>query len=180
MASYKRKYTDTLTGGTRDVNPQWFKMRVNSVANDSDTPSVFAVAAYPVPIQRLPDRSMAQVMEILKVQWNLPGPDPNCIESTIKEGIIWSTLSVRSNATTTGGNTALSDPSLVDCALRSHLSKDPGSMLPVLLPIVGNVDGQPLEAELEFDYSKCSSFVYVLTILFLFGFSSICISQSLR
>lgn len=51
-----------LTGGTGDVNPQWMQFTVTQSGADTTT-----TQSQPIPIQRLPDRGRAQVMEILKV-----------------------------------------------------------------------------------------------------------------
>jgi len=53
-----------LTGGTGDVNPQWFTMNATESATDTTT-----TEAFPIPIQRLPSGRGAQVMEIFKVFW---------------------------------------------------------------------------------------------------------------
>lgn len=65
MSIYKRRYSrDTLTGGTKDVNPQYFTMTAVMSGNDTTTTTQF-----PIPIQRLPQGGRAQVMEVLKVYW---------------------------------------------------------------------------------------------------------------
>lgn len=53
-----------LTGGTGDVNPQWF------FCADFDPGGTFATTSVPIPIQRLNGNrgSTAQVMEILKAE----------------------------------------------------------------------------------------------------------------
>lgn len=58
-----------ISGGTLDVNPQWFTMVATQSAADTTTTTTF-----PIPIQRLPNSGRAQVMEILKIQWQLPAP----------------------------------------------------------------------------------------------------------
>ena len=63
-----RKSKDTLTGGTKDVNPQWFGTPQVSVG----TVGTAIQTAVPLPIQRLSSSSgRAQVMEVLKVEWHL-------------------------------------------------------------------------------------------------------------
>lgn len=53
----------SLTGGSGDVNPQYFTMQVVQTAADT-----FTQTQFPIPIQRMPSRgSKAQVMEILRV-----------------------------------------------------------------------------------------------------------------
>lgn len=61
----KRKYS-SLTGGTGDVNPQWYKLTVQMTAADTDTTAIF-----PLPTYRLQNSSgRSWVMEILKIQWD--------------------------------------------------------------------------------------------------------------
>lgn len=58
----KRSYGDTLTGGSRDVNPQFLSFLVTESAVDTTTTITQAL-----PVQRLPNGQRSQVMEILKV-----------------------------------------------------------------------------------------------------------------
>lgn len=60
--SSRRASRDTLTGGTRDVNPQFMNLKVTQTAADA-----FTQAQFPVPVQRLPAGNRAQVMEVLKI-----------------------------------------------------------------------------------------------------------------
>lgn len=60
----KRRRAGSLTGGTGDVNPQYFIMQVTQTGND-----VLTEGNFPIPIQRLQDRGMAQVMEVLSAQF---------------------------------------------------------------------------------------------------------------
>lgn len=65
MSIYKRsnyRRRDTLTGGTKDVNPQFMNLKVNETAANT-----FTQVAFPIPIQRLQNQGRAQVMEVLKV-----------------------------------------------------------------------------------------------------------------
>ena len=52
----------SLTGGTRDVNPQWLTFRASQSGADTA-----ATTQQNIPIQRLPSSGRAQVLEILKV-----------------------------------------------------------------------------------------------------------------
>lgn len=61
-SSYRRR--DTLTGGTKDVNPQFMNLVVTQTGND-----VFTYAQFPIPVQRLGRAGRAQVMEVLKIFW---------------------------------------------------------------------------------------------------------------
>lgn len=54
----------SLTGGTGDVNPQWFKMYQGPGAQDKTASTKMAI-----PVQRLQSRSKALVMEILRVRY---------------------------------------------------------------------------------------------------------------
>lgn len=64
----KRAKGDNLTGGSKDVNPQWFNVNAAQVVADvNNTVSV------PLPVQRLSQRSgRSLVMEILKLQFDMP------------------------------------------------------------------------------------------------------------
>lgn len=65
---------DTLTGGTKDVNPQWltFNQLTLSAAN------TYTETTFAVPISRLPTaRGKSVVLEVLKVQFSWPDWDSN-------------------------------------------------------------------------------------------------------
>lgn len=68
----KRGRADTLTGGTKDVNPQQYKL-LSRIPEGVYTPASGAVvqrAFYPVPVNRLQQQGgKAIVMELLKVRW---------------------------------------------------------------------------------------------------------------
>lgn len=53
-----------LTGGSKDVNPQFFNMRMVLDVTDQLTEASFAV-----PITRLPQTNRVTIMEVLKVFW---------------------------------------------------------------------------------------------------------------
>jgi len=57
-----------LTGGTNDVNPQFMKVRVTSSSTTANTVTSVAV---PIPVQRLATGGRAQVLEILKVYYDV-------------------------------------------------------------------------------------------------------------
>lgn len=62
----KRGRSDTLTGGTKDINPQFLTFTAAQSAADTTT-----TTQVPMPIQRLPQGNRSQVMEVLKVMfWN--------------------------------------------------------------------------------------------------------------
>lgn len=58
----KRSRDGSLTGGTGDVNPQWFTTATQAIG------STYADTGTTIPRERLPYGSRSQVMEILKVQ----------------------------------------------------------------------------------------------------------------
>lgn len=58
----KRK--ESLTGGTGDVNPQWYKMNLQESANDTTT-----IQSFQLPVTRIPQSKKVTIMEILKIAW---------------------------------------------------------------------------------------------------------------
>lgn len=52
-----------LTGGTKDVNPQYFRMQVDNAGTTT------ASTESAIPVQRLNNKNRSMVMEILKVQF---------------------------------------------------------------------------------------------------------------
>lgn len=87
----------SLTGGTGDVNPQFYSGFTTQTGADTTTTGTFNV-----PIQRLPTAGKAQVMEVLKVFVQLPNP----VEADSTYEVNFST---KNNGTTT---TNFSDPSV--------------------------------------------------------------------
>jgi len=80
----KRAKSDgSLTGGSGDVNPQWFGMQVSQQGTDLTT-----TAAVPLPVQRLKDEGKSQVMEVLRVQWDLPAFLPGSSSTLSVLGIL--------------------------------------------------------------------------------------------
>lgn len=63
--TYRRRprRTDYLTGGTRDVNPQWFKGRVTQTGADTCSETNFQL-----PITRIPTANKVTIVEVLKVR----------------------------------------------------------------------------------------------------------------
>ena len=62
----------TLTGGTGDVNPQWFRLAVqdNTLISLRATALVGISGTFPVPINRLGQKGeKVVVLEILKIRW---------------------------------------------------------------------------------------------------------------
>lgn len=58
---------DTLTGGTKDVNPQWYKGYVTLSAADT-----ISEANFQLPITRIPTANKVTIIEVLKVQVEFP------------------------------------------------------------------------------------------------------------
>lgn len=58
----KRVRGDQLTGGSRDVNPQFMHGRATQSGNDATTTTTFRT-----PITRIPDSDRVTIMELLKV-----------------------------------------------------------------------------------------------------------------
>ena len=69
----KRRRTDgSLTGGTGDVNPQYFNMTLTQL-----NPNALTEAAFNTPVVRLPGPSgRVTIMELLKVYWMAVGWSP--------------------------------------------------------------------------------------------------------
>lgn len=99
MAPAKRRRADTLTGGTGDVNPQFFSHRmVPAVAGTTET------VALPSPISRFPTgvAGKSQIVEILKVWFDFP-PAPAI--AAVGEVV----HSVVSNIATRSGGTVINE-----------------------------------------------------------------------
>lgn len=56
-----------LTGGTKDVNPQYFRTLVTYTAADGSNKTTVAESA--IPVQRLNNKNRSMVMEILKISY---------------------------------------------------------------------------------------------------------------
>ena len=101
--SRKRIAGDTLTGGTKDVNPQFMSVRVTQTAGDTTTSGSFGV-----PIQRVGPNTngKAIIMEVLKVFFNMPsnGVIAAAGETYDIVSVFWSTVDFATTAT------AWSDP----------------------------------------------------------------------
>lgn len=71
----KRKAADRLTGGTDDVNPQWFKINTDvNVAQAIAPGGTLArsrIQRFTLPVQRInqTDKNTATIVEVLKVRW---------------------------------------------------------------------------------------------------------------
>lgn len=101
MYPYRKRGRDTLTGGTKDVNPQFMHLTAVQSADDVTT-----TTSFPIPIQRLQNAGRAQVMEIIKVFWDTSLNPPTAATSDYR-----AFLSTSSGGTTalTAGNTRVFD-----------------------------------------------------------------------
>lgn len=97
---YRKRGRDTLTGGTKDVNPQYMHLTMVQSADDTTT-----TTAFPIPIQRLQNAGRAQVMEVIKVIWD------NSLNPAVITSDYRAFLSTSSSGTTaqTAGNTRVFD-----------------------------------------------------------------------
>lgn len=58
----RRRRYDSLTGGTKDVNPQWFRGALTLTANSSTEDS------FQLPITRIPTANKVTIIEVLSIQ----------------------------------------------------------------------------------------------------------------
>jgi len=68
------KTSSTLTGGTGDVNPQWYRLAIPSQPQVSASAGTVVVGnatvTYPTPVPKFPEKKdRAIVMELLKIMW---------------------------------------------------------------------------------------------------------------
>ena len=98
---------ESLTGGTGDVSPQFMSFSATQSAADTTT-----TATQQVPIQRLPTGQRAQVMEVLKVFFNLPLTAASASATEAVDSIT-AFLSTSSFGTT---STSFSEPRVVAAA----------------------------------------------------------------
>lgn len=64
----KRNRGDSLTGGTKDINPQWFKIQATQSGADTTT-----TTSFPLPVPRLASPNLPTLFEVLEVWWFLHG-----------------------------------------------------------------------------------------------------------
>lgn len=162
---YKRRsiYSDRLTGNSGDVNPQFLTMQVVCPANDSDNWDALTTQQTAIPIQRLPSRNSAQVMEILKIYYNFYGMSDGCLEAAATENNLLILLTTdQLDGTLTGGTLDRTSGDIIDMHFVSTLTKDPPGTL--TLSIVGSVEIEgvscPLDAELSLTPSEINSLRY--------------------
>lgn len=103
-----RRSGDTLTGGTKDVNPQWFKLRaVESAVNTGTTVQVA------LPVTRFSSRSgKSIIIEVLSIKWII---DPTQFLGGVGAGI--ATLTIGGTLTTKSFGTnaiPLTDGTIID------------------------------------------------------------------
>lgn len=134
--SRKRQATDTLTGGTNDVNPQWLRTKLVGTLGSIVT------AQIPMPIQRLPDpRGRAQVVEVLKVCWKT-----NLVINTVNTTYTNYVTNARL-ATKNPGTTATVDPS--DGSVLDYLDYSRILSAPAANASEAEVEVQPIFHELH-------------------------------
>lgn len=103
-SSYAKAINYELTGGTKDVNPQWFNMYVaNSVIDGTHC------QAFPIPIQRLKAGGKAQVMEILKVFWA-----SSALDNAPATGFKYQAISAAITTRAMPAGPPLQEPTLID------------------------------------------------------------------
>lgn len=123
----KRTRSDTLTGGTGDVSPQLMTLTATQTAADTVTSVQF-----PIPVQRLPTGTKAQVMEVLKVFASVRGAG---IEV---DNRVFLTLTTRDFGTTQAN---LSDPNVFFLYKREILITTSGQIInyePYLMDLTDN------------------------------------------
>lgn len=116
----KRK--DTLTGGTNDVNPQWWRLPTLGGPNTTYSSSLPSGSAYgveqsfPIPVQRLAQaQGRAQVMEILKIRYQFNSEMP--LTNSTTQGTVLTVANIATSASgnqTVPGSYRLGDPHVID------------------------------------------------------------------
>jgi len=115
-----------LTGGTGDVNPQFYHGVTTMTGADTTTTGTFNI-----PIQRLPDSGRAQVMEILKIF--VRGPNP------VEADSAWQVqFSTKNNGTTTTG---FQDPSIFAMSNRVERITTSGQIYTQQIEMIDLTDG---------------------------------------
>lgn len=127
----KRGRGESLTGGSGDVNPQWFK-----IASSAAPTTAMVTTTFPLPTNRLESPSRPTIVEILKVKWvvtalniTTAGPDmlraylmtksPITTEPAITDGTILDALIL-------GQQTVTSGSVVQDCVFDHNLTDEAG------------------------------------------------------
>jgi len=105
-----------LTGGTKDVNPQYMAGEVITGGNANTTYS----AEIPLPVQRLNNKNRSMVMEILKLQFEI-GDD--AITSHVHYGISSSKLTQAS-----GVKPTITNPSIIWMERVKYAASQPATL----------------------------------------------------
>jgi len=169
MYSHKRQrgfWTDRLTGRSGDVNPQKMKLQVSASANNTDSWNTFDVTQSQIPVQRLNNAAGSMVLEVLRITFNYYGPDKDTFQTTLKDGNIMLLLSTQPlNAADTGGSVDRDADYIFAIQFDSVTHKVEGGT--VIVPITGEVDGQPLTAEFTLDLSLLThKYVFIFVSLY--------------
>lgn len=110
--------SDILTGGTRDVSPQFMTIVAAQSGADATT-----TTTTPIPIQRMPTGMKAQVMEVLKVFYWLP--TPAATTDNISITAFTSTSSFGTTATSWGEPRVFAGASVFKDAVTSGIAFQP-------------------------------------------------------
>jgi len=97
-----KRSSSSLTGGTGDVNPQWFNMTTSTIAADTYVQTLF-----PLPVQRLLQNNRSQVMEVLKIFFQVDPSIGTAAAQTNFQKLVQITTKSQTAAVT------LSEPTLV-------------------------------------------------------------------
>lgn len=103
---YRRRYSyyrnprwyyrrDTLTGGTNDVNPQYFRGHIHLSAADTITEQ-----SYQLPVTRIPTASRVTIIEVLRVFIEFPNFNPDAVNQQEQQfSLLTSPWGIDSNPT---------------------------------------------------------------------------------
>lgn len=100
----KRARKDTLTGGTKDVSPQWMSIVIPTTSTPLET-------SYQLPITRIPQGDVATIIEVLEVRvdWNDVSA-AGAAAQAVQEAVV--TFGTKSFGTT--ANNATGEPTVFD------------------------------------------------------------------
>jgi hypothetical protein len=105
---------DTLTGGTREYNPNWYKLLATQSANDTTTTTSFSL-----PVTRIPQSGESTIIEVLGIKYVFESS--NIVNATAAFEIRSVTINLSTKNFGTGA-IALNDGTLVDTQEFAFLS----------------------------------------------------------